>query len=97
MCSRVFLACVDYTSFDSNGENGSLKVRRDSPAALIRSVDGGAVNCAPWSELKISGVLRPSAVSSASRQNWPSTVTESSQAKTLGFAADGLAADPASV
>jgi len=21
---------VDYTSFDSNGENGSLKVRRDS-------------------------------------------------------------------
>jgi hypothetical protein len=31
LCSTVFLACVDYTSFDSNGENGSVKVRRDSP------------------------------------------------------------------
>lgn len=29
--SRVFLAFMDYRSFDSNGENGSLKVRRDSP------------------------------------------------------------------
>jgi hypothetical protein len=31
LCSRVFLACADYTNFESNGENGSLKIRRDSP------------------------------------------------------------------
>src|ERR1035441_10081254 len=28
---RIIQVFMDYTSFDSNGENGSLKVRRDSP------------------------------------------------------------------
>ena len=31
MCSRVFLAFVHCTTFDSNGEKCSLKIRRDLP------------------------------------------------------------------
>ena len=53
-----------------------------TPARSSRPVHAWAVNCTPWSVLNTSGLPRPSASSSISRQNDPSSVFDSRQATT---------------
>jgi len=51
-------------------------------AALCERVNADAVNCTPWSVLKTSGLPRSNASSNRSRQNSPSSVFDSRQART---------------
>src|SRR3954453_1320135 len=53
-----------------------------TPAASSRPTNAVAVNCTPWSVLKISGLPRPNASSSTSRLDDPSSVLDSPQAST---------------
>jgi len=53
-----------------------------TPADSSRPVHAWAVNCTPWSVLKISGLPVPNASSSISRQKPPSSVFDSRQAIT---------------
>src|SRR3954453_5587421 len=50
-----------------------------TPADSSRPVNAAAVNCTPWSVLKISGLPPLKASSSNSRQNDPSSVFDSRQ------------------
>src|SRR3954452_19019179 len=53
-----------------------------TPADSSRPVNAAAVNCTPWSVLKISGLPPLKASSSISRQNDPSSVFDNLQAIT---------------
>src|SRR3954465_468638 len=53
-----------------------------TPADSRRPVNASAVNCTPWSVLKTSGFPDLKASSSISRQNAPSSVSDSRQAIT---------------
>src|SRR3954454_15171655 len=53
-----------------------------TPADSSRPVNAAAVNCTPWSVLKTSGFPDLNASSSISRQNDPSSVFDSRQART---------------
>jgi uncharacterized protein (TIGR03435 family) len=62
LCSRLFLAFVDYTSFDSNGENASVRVRPQFEVASVKAsaCDGRAsVGVTPGRIVISNAPLRP--------------------------------------